>query len=132
MSKINIKRISARAVDAVLFLCAAVFMAGGQSDFLLAAAFILISAAGEIVLVSVFGGSIGKLILGLRIRTIGRVKIGALQAIHRTFAVWVAIVWAFIVSLIPGPRGEPTWPFGSKEASWDEICETTVVDMRQP
>lgn len=133
MLKKKTKRIAARSIDTALFLCVAFLIVGGWGAFLLAATFVLVSIAGEIVSISVLGGTIGKLILGLRIRTIGGGKVSVLQATQRTSAFWVTLVWAFIVSLVPGPRGEPKWPFGSsEEASWDEICETTEVDLRQP
>jgi hypothetical protein len=126
----NIRRIAARLLDLAVFFSITSHIAGGWRDHAFVATFALISIVGEIGLVSGFGATIGKLLLGLRIRAIDGSKVGVLLATHRTFAVWVAVLWAFFASLGPWSRSEPRWPRGSEEATWDELLGTRVFEAQ--
>lgn len=129
MTKLTYKRIVARCLDLALVFAVSFFIAGGSSYLLFGAIFIVVSIVGEIGFVSAFGGTIGKLVLNLRIRATDGSKVGVLLAIHRTCAVWVAIVWAYFLSLVPGRRAEPSWPSGSEDAHWDDLLGTEVVEV---
>lgn len=129
MSGTNVNRVAARFVDLAIAFGLAFALTSGWNDIVVGLAFVLLAALLEIIPLALYGATIGKALLGLRVRTHSGEPLDVGLAAERTLMLWLLLAWAIAETWIPGPRHEPKFPFGKEPARWDEICDTTVVDL---